>query len=508
MQALLDANYQKKITILNKIFHSKNHSCSQKVLLEELGITYPTLISTVEKINTEVQELGYENLAIVHKPINQLFILELKEDLNIQRIISYYLQKSLKFKLLQVLLTNTYPTMKQLADKLNVSYVSVRQSIKQINELLEENHVWILTENEVAITGNERGIRLFYTFLFLSVYSGEKWPFSFIHYFEITNFLKNCPEEIYLAGTLDKSVLIHYYVAIHFLRDKSGYFLSEEETKSLPLYMPYSIEAQDATRKLTAEIKEYLPHVNGSYVQLTTSVLLSSILAFGSYSAIEKPPTYFYLDKIIRELDFLDLIFYVVDQVENWLGITLSVVEKNKLYYALMSSHYRILLFEGFNLDLAQVLPVYVKRSDHSGKKYKFQLLTQLIEDLLSSELYRPFESIKPYIRKEYTIIFDKRINLAKHMKPIKTAILTIVSNEFLLQEFYAHFSSSYNIVTANYLEKDIDLFVSDFQLSQEVIQSLRINQPIVYVHNRLVESDYEKLNERLAKIAISKLTK
>jgi len=508
MQSLLDVKYQKKITILNKIFHSKNHSCSQEVLLEELGITYPTLISTIEKINNEVQELGYEDFVIVHKPANQLFILELKEDLNIQRIVSYYLQKSLKFSLLEVLLTSTYPTMKQLANKLNVSYVSVRQSIKQVNELLEKNHVWISTENEVAITGNERGIRLFYTFLFLSVYGGEKWPFSFIHYFEISTLLTNCPEEIYLARTLDKSVLIHYYAAVHLLRDKRGYFLSEEETRGIPLYTPYSIKAQESMTKFILEMKKYVHRTSESYLQLTTTVLLSSILAFGSYSTIENPPTFFYSDETIREIGFLDLILYVVDHMENGLAITLSVTEKNKLYYALMCSHYRLLLFKDFDLDLEPVLPAYVKRSSNFGNNHKLQQLAPLIDELLESEEFASFELIKPYLRKEYAIIFDKRIDLAKHMKPIKTAILTIVSNEFLSQEFHTRFSSSYNIVPVNYLEKDIDLFVSDFQLSQEVIHSLRINQPIVYVHNRLVESDYEKLNDRLAKIAVSKLTK
>lgn len=506
MQSLLDAKYQKKITILNKIFHSKNHACSQDVLLEDLGITYPTLISTIEKINSEVQELGYEDFAIVHKPANQLFILELKEDLNIQRIVSYYLKKSLKFKLLEVLLTSTYPTMKQLADKLNVSYVSVRQSIKQVNELLKENHVWVSTENEVAITGNERGVRLFYTFLFLSVYGGEKWPFAFIHYFGISTFLTNCPEEIYLAGTIDKSVLIHYYVAVHLLRDKCGYFLSEEETQGIPLYAPYSTEAQESTIKLVAEMKKYVHRTNEGYLQLTTSVLLSSILALGSYSTIDKPPAFFYSDEPIRDSGFLDLISYVVDQVENGLAITFSVSEKNKLYYALMSSHYRLLLFKDFDLDLEPVLPAYVKKSSKSGNKHKLQQLSQLIDELLESEEFISYEAIKPYLKKEYMIILDKRIDLAKHMRPIKAAILTFVSNEFLSQEFYTHFSPSYNIVMASHLEKDIDLFVSDFQLSQEVIHSLRINQPIVYVHNRLVESDYEKLSDRLAKIAESKL--
>ncbi|EAD4801577.1 transcriptional regulator, partial [Listeria monocytogenes] len=51
MREYLDSKSQKKVALLEKIFYAENHTSTQEELLNELNITYPTLISTIKTIN-------------------------------------------------------------------------------------------------------------------------------------------------------------------------------------------------------------------------------------------------------------------------------------------------------------------------------------------------------------------------------------------------------------------------------------------------------------------------
>ncbi|MBC2279455.1 hypothetical protein HCB42_11030 [Listeria welshimeri] len=47
MREYLDSKSQKKVALLEKIFYAENHTSTQEELLNDLNITYPTLISTI-----------------------------------------------------------------------------------------------------------------------------------------------------------------------------------------------------------------------------------------------------------------------------------------------------------------------------------------------------------------------------------------------------------------------------------------------------------------------------
>ncbi|WP_176714699.1 helix-turn-helix domain-containing protein, partial [Listeria monocytogenes] len=86
----------------------------------------------------------------------------------------------------------------------------IKKEIKELNEELRERNLSISTGSQVEITGDEFSLRIFYTFLFLVAYSGDRWPFSFVQYDEITDILESCPKEIYRANSIDKAMMIHY----------------------------------------------------------------------------------------------------------------------------------------------------------------------------------------------------------------------------------------------------------------------------------------------------------
>ncbi|HEL9125016.1 TPA: transcriptional regulator, partial [Listeria monocytogenes] len=66
MREYLDSKSQKKVALLEKIFYAENHTCTQEELLNELNITYPTLISTIKTINFDIERFGYKAFSIVH----------------------------------------------------------------------------------------------------------------------------------------------------------------------------------------------------------------------------------------------------------------------------------------------------------------------------------------------------------------------------------------------------------------------------------------------------------
>ncbi|HDM9517871.1 TPA: transcriptional regulator, partial [Listeria monocytogenes] len=65
---------------------------------------------------------------------------------------------------------------------------------------------------------------------------------------------------------------------------------------------------------------------NRSYKEMTytTQIILSTIVAFGSYSSIEKTPSFFYMDEQLEEMGFMKLVDYASEQVNDNLSIPFS----------------------------------------------------------------------------------------------------------------------------------------------------------------------------------------
>lgn len=505
MKELLDLKSKKKVAILEKIFYSENHSCPQVALLEELEITYPTLRLLVETINKDIYDFGYVNFSIVHSPANQLYSIAFDNESSVQMIVHAYIHDSPKFKLLELLLVTSFDTLQDLADKLFISYVTVRKEIREINQLLEKYSIYISVKNGIDLKGDELGVRLYFTILFVTVYGGEKWPFSFISYFEVNDLLKKCPREIYRAEFLDKSILVHYYVAIHLLRVRLNKNISQSYKFYLPLYQAYSDESQTSFNEFLNELSNYVPNINKKNSIYSTKIILSVILAFGGYSSIGKVPRFFYADKVFKESQFLDTISFIYNVIKKYLLTPLTKEEEEKLIYSLMSTNYRHFLFKNISLDLNSIVFGY-QNVDKNGKKtYKIEHLKRLINQFINAKEFQLFEPEKKELFLEYLYILDKRIDFTKQTRPIKVVVISIMSNELTVIDLLNNFSDYYNLCVVDKIEKDVDLIVSDFPLSNQTIRSLSIKHSIVYVNTRLTNSDYESVNQKLKEIATEK---
>lgn len=106
------------------------------------------------------------------------------------------------------------------------------------------------------------------------------------------------------------------------------------------------------------------------------------------------------------------------------------------------------------------------------------------------------------YLLSQYCLIYDKNIEFEKHTAPITIAFLSIISNQTLQNDVCQYFSSYFNLNVANSLNDNVDIIISEVPVSVDTISALRLHQPIIHCHQKLVQSDYEKITEALAKIA------
>lgn len=502
MKYLLDKKTLKKVEVIETIFNSKNHMCEQKKLLEKNKITYPTLLTMVDIINDDMKRFGYYEVKIVHIPSNKMYSLNINEDASVQLLLHAYIRESPKFELLELLLTSSFSNLQLISEKLNVSYSELRKGIKELNASLKKNGIQISTNKGVALVGDELGIRLYYTFLFLLVYGGESWPFTFIQYFEITKMLRNCPDEIYRSGSIDKSMLTHFYMAIHLLRDRKNELVATSRKFDISLYHPCSQDDESTMSKFVLEVKNYVPKANNEYLRFTSKLLFSVLLAFGNYASIKKAPSFFYSETESGRKGFLQIAYFIYEQVNQHLYIPFSNSEKEKFLYTIMSVNYRFFLFKGLNINLDSVIVSYGDIKRNARKQHKIDHLRPLIQQMMDLPELVDLTPFKETLSAEYLTVFDKCIDFSIHTRLIKVAIISIVSNETATFDFMSYFSNYYHVCVVDELEPGIDLFISDFPLSSKVMTALKINQPIVYVNTRWNESDYDKINQSLAKIA------
>ncbi|HDU1273621.1 TPA: helix-turn-helix domain-containing protein, partial [Listeria monocytogenes] len=499
MREYLDSKSQKKVALLEKIFYAENHTSTQEELLNDLNITYPTLISTIKTINFDIERFGYKAFSIVHSAPNLSYTLKISDNCSIQLIINAYIRESPKFQILETLLLSSFPNLQALAKKVHVSYSGIKKEIKELNEELRERNLYISTGNQVEITGDEFSLRIFYAFLFLVAYSGDRWPFSFVRYDEITDLLESCPKEIYRANSIDKAMMIHYYVAMHLLRDRMNCQIDTTRQFKVALYKACTEESKKSESAFIKKVAKQVPNRSYKEMTYTTQIILSTIVAFGSYSSIEKMPSFFYMDEQLEEMGFMKLVDFASEQVNDNLSIPFSEKEMELLRYSFASINYRYFLLDNLINKFNNIVPGYTDLDRNIRKIHKVNHLEPLISQLVNLKEMDPLKPFEERLTSDYLIILDKRIDFSIHTLPIKVTILSTISNETAVFDFMRYFSSYYNLEIINQVDPVVDLYISDFSVSPEVLTSLRINQPIIYVNTRWLESDYVKINDNLA---------
>ncbi|MFD1899182.1 helix-turn-helix domain-containing protein [Enterococcus termitis] len=204
MRELLDSKSKKRVAVIEKIFYSSNHICTQSELLEQLDMTYPTLLSVIDGINNDVVRFGYSDFSISRHSHPQSYSININKSISIQLLVHAYIRESSKFQLLELLLTSSFPNLQLLSKSLYISYNSLRKDIKELNQFLKKNGIKISAKEGVRLEGDEIGIRLFYTFLYLNVYGGDSWYFRLFSILRLLEYWKIVQKKFILLIVLIK----------------------------------------------------------------------------------------------------------------------------------------------------------------------------------------------------------------------------------------------------------------------------------------------------------------
>ncbi|MBF8807498.1 MAG: helix-turn-helix domain-containing protein [Enterococcus lacertideformus] len=198
MEDFLDLAYQKRFRIIKIIFNAKGHQIHQKKLIQKLDISLPTLTHKLTLIQEDLVTFACQDQLVIHfDSTEKNYFLKLKTDFSLDLLLLYYLEDSLKFQLVQAMMTDSLLSVNSISSTWFTTPSSLRREIHSLRKLLLPWQLKIkTTHTKIRLVGEESVIRLFYAFFFLHSYGAYKWIFRTITYREITRLLQLVPDEI------------------------------------------------------------------------------------------------------------------------------------------------------------------------------------------------------------------------------------------------------------------------------------------------------------------------
>lgn len=506
MNSFLDPNSRKKLKLLTTIFQSENNTISRSDLLEKLKISGPTLLHMINEIKEDFIRFECQKKVLVFYNSKQLlFHIEMQEDFSLQYLELFYLEESLKFNLVIDLLTNEISDLSSAADKYYVSYISITREIKYLKEYFSKRGITLVTRGKkLYLDGNELSIRIFYSYFFLNTYGGQKWPFKFVSFKDISKIVDALPREIYQHKITEKTLVLHYYFAISLLRIRRQVSLAFDIGSTI-LYEPFTQSQKENYDRFISVFTSYLPSSTEDQILIEAALSASTIVSMGSYESIEKSPSFFYLNPKLQEMKFMDYIFNLIDRLEFFSIKPLDSQEYNRLVYQMCTIHYRILLFKK---DLLIDIPLWNNESAVERTLRKTRMIA--IQNRLYKELpfYLP-EILAPYLDylvDQYSKSIDVTLSDPLYNPKINILLLSKNSTHNIRTRFLDFYSTFLHINLVDNLDENVDLVISDIIISNDVI-NISSKTKIIYVNSKLSQRDFKNISEVISEISTKKLS-
>ncbi|MFD2306938.1 helix-turn-helix domain-containing protein [Enterococcus termitis] len=507
MIQFLDNSLQKKYRILEVINNSVDYSATQNQILDELNISLGTLKRSVKLIEEDFQAFGCEDkIQLTYNEESKAYNLMIAENFSLQFIRLYYLENSIRFKLIEGMFTDTLGDMSEVADQLYLTYSSLRRELHYLKKELQLYDLTIDTKKKIKIKGNELHIRLFYTILYLDSYGGQSWPYQYIHQHDIHQICTLFPSEIYNPAIAAKRILLSFFTANSLVRAKNGHLIDYNAIQ-VPLFDSQDASYEQSLDELGDVFKKMLPLLGENLRRREIQALLSCVLAFGSYPGVVRASKFFYLNKELQEQDFLSSVFHLMNQLESFALSTITNDEYNSIFNKICLLHYRILLFN--NTSFIN-LPIWADPNDDlvTYNRQRIALFTKAIENEFSHPTMSKFTDYKNYLLYEYHNILLHTLDWEKHKPNIRVLFLSKFGSHKLETLVTNAFQALYNFDTVNELSPQVDMIVSDMILSDQTISGIGATQPIIYVQPTISLSDYRKVSKKLAELTWKKLKK
>lgn len=492
---------KKKLKLLKKIYYTKNHACFKYTLLEQLNITDRTLQETLTHIEEDLIAFNYqEAIKITFHNKKQLYKIDISEDASLDLLFIFYLERSIKFQLLKGLLTNSLDDISSTAKRFYTSYSSLRRSIFDLDSFFSTYGLSIKIRGKIELVGNELVIRTLFTLLYLNAYSGSKWPFSFL-FFEITQLLEKVPNEIYPEHSLDRTYLLHYYLAITVIRLRSNCF-TEDEASQKALYN--GEQGQKSALEFT-EFKKNLhqlaPTLSRQQLEQEARLIVSGVICFGSYQSIEKIPTFFYTDEQLLKIHFMDDLLIIMEHVLTYFQAPLSSEAKELLLYRLSTIHYRLYLFQEQTNTIGDLWYASLYENIDGIKNIQLNILNDMVSTLLAKEGFAYLKPYSSYLIQEYFYMLEGDLSLKYLLPPINILFLSSTCNRKLMQKHYLHLDNEVQVNIYDHLTPEVDLIISNFVIFRNIMNKISIHQETVHVNDSYFESDYLHVREKIEQI-------
>ncbi|HEL7535572.1 TPA: helix-turn-helix domain-containing protein [Enterococcus faecium] len=505
IHVFLDTDYRNKMTLLEEMQESENRTISREQLAETMQVSKRTIATIVAGIKKDLEDLGFQkNIRIFFNEQFSIYRLEISENFSLQFLAMSYLENSIKFKLLADLLQDTGDSIENMAQKLFITPSYLRKEIKQLKDYFADKQITIKTTKKVTLSGNELTIRLFYSFLYVSTFRGFKWPFQFVSYNELNTLIDRLPSDIHHPETIEKSVLLHYYFAITLLRIRKKKIVSSDK-QQVPLYQAYSIQRKNEYSLFYQTMMKHTLQRANKDLHTEVPILLSTVISLGSFSLMERPSHFFFLDPKFENYKFLETVFALMDTLSSYLVVPIDNDEYNTLLYRLCTINYRVLYF---GTSLINNVMIWNSSDEEitDYKKTRYLLFTALIEKTLNSPDFLHLQEYKEYLKNQYFKALDQTLPTHKYDPKINVVFLSYLSNRSMRAKVYEAFESYVNIKVSNKIDSDTDLIISDIILSRVTINNLRSSTEIIYVKTHPTVTDLQKIIKKFSEISLRKI--
>lgn len=167
LDQLLEKKEQLQVTILRELVLQGGVVATNE-LREKVNLSKTAFDQYIEEIS--MIGLMMRKQVVIKRTEFQV-VLELAEDVSLEKILVFLVQQSLKFNLLTYLLEHNQTSIVRLATAFNISESSVFRKIKELNQLLQEFSLQI---KNGQLYGEELQVRYFYFVLFQFIPASQR----------------------------------------------------------------------------------------------------------------------------------------------------------------------------------------------------------------------------------------------------------------------------------------------------------------------------------------------
>ncbi|MEI5988692.1 hypothetical protein A5881_000179 [Enterococcus termitis] len=181
MEFFLNDKNNKKLELFKELIFREGNKVSFAYLQHYLDISLSTLKRYFNELEADIQHNENLNMLIFERNTGS-FQLNNDSDFQIDYFVVhlrfYYLNESLKFKIISNIFAKNYSTADELADELFVSIPYLYKQINALNEQLKNFHLKLVFNSDENLFGEEKHLRMFVFYFYWNTYRGITVPFK------------------------------------------------------------------------------------------------------------------------------------------------------------------------------------------------------------------------------------------------------------------------------------------------------------------------------------------